>query len=232
MTAATRPEPDSTADAAGRRLRGVIFDMDGVLVASEPFTAEAAMRVFAEKGYTVGREEFRPFVGMGEERFMGGVAEARGIPFDPVADVARMYQIYLELIPGRLRPLDGARQFVAACRSRGLAVSVASSAHAIKVEGNLAALGLPAASFDAVVTGCQVTRKKPAPDIFLEAARRLGLEPSRCLVVEDAVAGVAAARAAGCRCLAVTTCFPAEQLAAADWVAPDLAHVSDGALAW
>ncbi len=75
------------------------------------------MRMFAEKGHTVDREEFRPFVGMGEERFMGGVAEARGIPFDPVADVARMYQIYLEIIPGRLQPLRGAREFVANCRA-------------------------------------------------------------------------------------------------------------------
>lgn len=226
------PEARSTGGPGNGRLRGVIFDMDGVLVASEPFTAEAASRMFAEKGYRVEREAYRPFVGMGEERFMGGVAEMRGIPFDPVADVARMYQIYLEIIPGRLRPLNGAREFVAACRGRGLAVAVASSAHSIKVEGNLAALGLPAGSFDAVVTGSQVPRKKPAPDIFLEAARRLGLDPPHCLVVEDAVAGVAAARAAGCRCLAVTTCFTPEQLSLADWVAADLASVPDEAIAW
>lgn len=232
MTESIRPAKGSPAGTNGRRLRGVIFDMDGVLVASEPFTAEASMRLFAEKGYTVGREEFRPFVGMGEERFLGGVAERRGIPFDPVADVARMYQIYLEIIPGRLQPLNGATQFVAECAARGLALAVASSAHAIKVEGNLAALGLPASRFDAVVTGCQVARKKPAPDIFQEAARRLGLEPGCCLVVEDAIAGVEAAKAAGCRCLAVTTCFTPEQLAAADWVAPDLAGVPDAVLAW
>lgn len=232
MTLAARPDDAEAADAAGPRLRGVIFDMDGVLVASEPFTSEASMRLFAEKGHAVGREEFRPFVGMGEERFIGGVAEARGIPFDPVADVARMYEIYLSIIPGRLLPLRGARDFVASCRGRGLAVAVASSAHAIKVEGNLDALGLPASSFDAVVTGCQVPRKKPAPDIFLEAARRLGLDPAACLVVEDAIAGVAAARAAGCRCLAVTTCFAPDQLAEADWVAADLADVPETALAW
>lgn len=215
-----------------RALKGVIFDMDGVLVESEPFTAEAAIRMFAEKGYVVRPEEFRPFVGTGEARFMGGVAEARGIPFDPVADVARMYAIYLDLIPGRLGPLRGARDFVRTCRERGLAIAVASSAERIKVEGNLAELGLPRATFNAVVTGSDVTRKKPAPDIFLDAARQLGLDPANCLVVEDAVAGVAAAKAAGCKCLALTTTFRADQLTAADWIAPDLAAVPDAVLDW
>jgi beta-phosphoglucomutase-like phosphatase (HAD superfamily) len=70
-----------------------------------------------------------------------------------------------------------------------------------------------------------VRHKKPDSELFLTAAHRLGLSPAACLVVEDAVAGVEAARAAGCRCLALTTTFPAERLTAADWIAPDLAHV-------
>jgi len=213
-------------------LQGVVFDMDGVLVDSEPFIAEAAIRMFAEKGATVRPEEFRPFVGTGEDRFLGGVAEARGIPFDAPRDKARTYALYLDLIPGRLHPLPGVPAFVAECRRRGLKLAVASSADAIKVEGNLRELGLPAATFDAVVNGSQVARKKPAPDIFLEAIRRLGLDPAACLVIEDAVAGVAAARAAGARCLGLTTTFTPEQLAAADWIAPDLANVPPGVLDW
>jgi HAD superfamily hydrolase (TIGR01509 family) len=212
----------------------VIFDMDGVLVLSEPLLAEAAARMFAEKGYTVGRDEFRPFIGMGEDRFIGGVAEARGIPLDAPRDKARTYAIYLDLIKGRLKPLPGVRDQVAYCRARGLRLAVASSADAIKVNGNLDEIGLPASTFDVVVNGCEVARKKPAPDIFLEACRRLGLEPSACLVIEDALSGVAAAKAAGCRCLAVTTSFPAERLAAAgaDWVVTSLEHVPAEVLAW
>ena len=213
-------------------LQGVVFDMDGVLVDSEPFIAEAAIRMFAEKGASVRPEEFRPFVGTGEDRFLGGVAEARGIPFDAPRDKARTYAIYLDLIPGRLHPLPGVRDFVAECRRRGLKLAVASSADAIKVEGNLRELGLPASTFDAVVDGSQVARKKPHPDIFLEAIRRLGLDPASCLVIEDAIAGVAAAKAAGARCLGLTTTFTPEQLAAADWIAPDLENVPEGALDW
>jgi HAD superfamily hydrolase (TIGR01509 family) len=162
------------------------------------------------------------------------VAEARGIPLDAPRDKARTYAIYLDLIKGRLKPLPGVRDQVACCRARGLRLAVASSADAIKVNGNLDEIELPASTFDVVVNGCEVARKKPAPDIFLEACRRLGLEPSACLVIEDALSGVAAAKAAGCRCLAVTTSFPAERLAAAgaDWVVVSLDHVPAEVFAW
>jgi HAD superfamily hydrolase (TIGR01509 family) len=217
---------------ANARLRGVILDMDGVLVLSEPLIAAAASHMFAEKGYSVAHDEFRPFIGMGEDRFIGGVAEARGIPLDPQKDKARTYAIYLELIKGQLHPLPGVVTFVAECRRRGLKLAVASSADQIKVEANLHEIGLPPETFDVVVNGSEVARKKPAPDLFLEAARRLELDPSACLVVEDAIAGVAAAKAAGARCLALTTSFPADKLTAADWVAPNLANYPSQALDW
>jgi HAD superfamily hydrolase (TIGR01509 family) len=206
--------------------------MDGVLVLSEPLLAEAAMQMFAEKGYTVRHEDFRPFIGMGEDRYIGGVAEAHAIPIAPARDKARTYEIYLEHIKGRLKPLPGVLEFVAECRRRGLKLAVASSADAIKVEGNLNTIGLPPATFDVVVSGSDVGRKKPNPDIFLEASRRLELDPTSCLVVEDAISGVAAAKAAGARCLALTTSFSAEQLTQADWVVNDLSRVPDEALAW
>ena len=227
------PTPENPPpDPNGGRLRGVIFDMDGVLVMSEPLLAEAAAKMFAEKGYQVRHEEFHSFIGMGEDRYIGGVAEARGIPIDPDRDKARTYALYLDLIKGRLKALPGVVDFVAGCRRRGFKTAVASSADEIKVVGNLEEIGLPPSTFDVVVNGSQVARKKPAPDIFLEACRRLGLEPSHCLVIEDAVAGVAAAKAAGCRCLAVTTSFGADQLTQADWVAANLAEAPPEALAW
>ena len=214
------------------RLRGVVFDMDGVLVESEPFIMEASSRMFAEKGYTIGHAEFKPFVGMGEDRFIGGPAEKFGIKLDPARDKARTYEIYLDIIKGKLKPLSGAVELVYKCRDRGFKLAVASSADRIKVEGNLRELGIPAETFAAIVTGDDVARKKPAPDIFLEAIRRLGVEPASCLIVEDAVAGVAAAKAAGSKCLAVTSTFPPEKLAAADWIVTDLRNVSDQVLSW
>nr|WP_256368977.1 HAD-IA family hydrolase [Aquisphaera insulae] len=208
----------------------MIFDMDGVLVESEPFIAGAAVAMFAEKGVAVHAKEFRPFIGMGEDRFLGGVAEARGVSLDMPADKVRTYEIYLDLIRGRLEPLPGVAAFVGRCRDRGLRLAVASSADRMKVEGNLGVLGLPPGTFEAVVVGEDIVRKKPAPDIFQEAARRLGLDPASCLVVEDAVSGVQAAKAAGSLCLGLTTSFAADVLTAAgaDWTAEDLASVPPG----
>jgi|YNPBryBLVA2012_1023415.scaffolds.fasta_scaffold00013_1 beta-phosphoglucomutase len=206
-------------------LDGVIFDMDGVLCDSEPFIAEAAIRMFAERyGSTVRPEEFAPFVGTGEDRYLGGVAERHGIALNLPSDKHRTYEIYLEIIRGRLKPLPGAVAFVRDCRASGLKVAVATSADAVKLEGNLREIGLPVSSFDAVVCGDEVAAKKPAPDIFLVAARKMGCAPGRCLVVEDAPNGVRAAKAAGCRCLGIMSSFGEEALenAGADAVAPDL----------
>jgi beta-phosphoglucomutase len=213
-------------------LRGVIFDLDGVLAISEPLLAEAAIALFAEKGQAVTAEDFKPFIGMGEDRYIGGVADRLGIELDLERDKARLYEIYLRVIQGRLRPLSGAVEFVKTCTGRGWSVAVASGADRIKVIANLHEIGLPESLFLAVVDGNQVVRKKPAPDIFLEACRRVSLPASACLIVEDAVSGVTAAKAAGARCLGITTTFDAAQLAAADWIAPDLAHVPPDALAW
>ena len=202
--------------------------MDGVLCDSEPFICEAACRMFAERhGLEVRPEDFKPFVGAGENRYLGGVAEKYGVTLDLQADKKRTYDIYLEIIRGRLHPLPGAVEFIAACRRRGLKLAVATSADRVKLDGNLKEIGLLAETFDACVNGLEVRHKKPHPEIFLLAAERLGLPAGRCLVVEDAPNGVAAAKAAGAACLAISTSFAPEELLAAGaaCAAPDLAHV-------
>jgi len=215
-------------------LRGVIFDVDGVLVLSEPFIAEAAIALFREKGVQVEEHEFRPFIGTGEDRYIGGVAEARGIQLDPARDKARLYELYADLVRGRLPAVPGAQEFVARCRARGLGTAIASGADRVKVDANMREAGFASEWFDAIVDGTLVARKKPAPDIFLVASSALSLSPRSCLVVEDALNGVGAARAAGARCLALTTSFASGALeaAGADWTAPTLANVPDAALDW
>jgi len=214
-------------------IAGVIFDMDGVLCDSEAFICRAARRMFAETyGADVRAEDFIPFVGAGENRYLGGVAEKHGIDWNLQRDKARTYAIYLEIIAGRLEPLPGVGEFVRQCRDRGLKLAVATSADRIKMDGNLREIGIPAETFDACVTGTDVNHKKPHPEIFLTAARRVALGPERCLVVEDAPNGVLAAKAAGAACLGLTTSFGARELrrSGADWIAPNLAGVPDEVL--
>ena len=197
-------------------LTAVVFDMDGVLCDSEPFIAEAACRMFAEcHGITVTPGEFQPFIGTGEIQFLGGVAAKHGVTLQMLADKARTYAIYLEIIRGRLKPLAGALDFVHACHARGWKTAVATSADRVKLDGNLREIGLPESAFDAVVTGTEVTHKKPAPDVFLAAAVKLGVLPACTLVIEDAPQGVRAAKAAGMRCLGLTTSVEAAALRAA-----------------
>ena len=215
-----------------KRLKAVLFDMDGVLLDSEEYINAAAVQMFTEKGFQVSPEDFIEFTGMGENRYLGGVAEIHGIPFDLVQDKARTYEIYADLVKGKLAPLPGAREFTARCKMLGLNIALASSADRIKVEINLKETGFHPELFHTIVTGEDIENKKPAPDIFLKAARGLSVHPAECLVVEDAIAGVEAGRAAGCRVLALTTSFPAEKLADADWIIQDLSRAGPEILDW
>jgi len=215
-----------------KKLKAVLFDMDGVLLDSEEYICRAGMMMFKEKGHEVSPEDFLEFTGMGENRYLGGVAEKNEIPFELDKDKARTYEIYGEIVKGKLKAFDGVLEFIEKCRSRGLKLAVASSADPPKVNINLAEIGIPASTFGTVVTGLDIEHKKPAPDIFLKAAANLGVDASDCLVIEDAISGVAAGKAAGARVLALTTSFSALELSGADWIAALLTDVGDEVLDW
>lgn len=207
------------------KIRAVIFDMDGVLTDSEPLINAAAIQMFKEKGLAVQPDDFLAFVGTGEERYVGGVAEKYHFPLDAAAGKQRTYEIYLDLVASQLEAFPGVHQLISTCRQAGLRVAVASSADRIKVVANLQKIGLPPESWDAVLTGENVTHKKPSPDIFLLTAQSLGLQPEECVVVEDAVNGLQAAKAAGMRCVAVAHTLPASQLDRADVVRKKISDV-------
>jgi len=213
-------------------IRGVLFDMDGVLADSEQYICKAATMMFAELGFKVEPNDFKPFVGTGENRYLGGVAEKYGIAADIEKVKARTYEIYKTIIRGNLKPLPGAYEMVQRCRNMRLKLALATSADKIKMEANLSEIGIPSSSFDATITGLDVVNKKPFPDIYLMAAEKTGLKPQDCLVVEDAVSGITAAKRAGCRCLAVATSFDGEMLSEADWICNSLENVPEEALKW
>jgi len=217
---------------SNNQIEAVLFDMDGVLVDSEAYIRQAGIDMFKEKGYQVSAEDFLPFTGMGENRYLGGVAEKHSIPFNLEKDKARTYEIYADLVRGKLSPLDGVHQFIGKCQSRGLKMAVASSADLVKVNINLEEIGLERALFMAVVSGLDIENKKPSPDIFLKAAEMIGADPGRCLVVEDAISGVTAGKASGARVLALTTSFTPGELSEADWITSTLATASNEVLEW
>jgi HAD superfamily hydrolase (TIGR01509 family) len=213
-------------------IRGVLFDMDGVLTDSEQYICMAATEMFRELGQIVQPDDFMPFTGMGENRYIGGVAEKYGLKVDIDNVKARTYAIYGNIVKGRLDPLPGVNEFIGRCRQKGFSLALATSADRIKMEINLREIGLDGDTFNAIVTGLDVVNKKPSPDIYLKAAAMLGIPAEQCLVVEDAVSGIKAGKSAGCRCLAVTTSFSREELSEADWICASLRDVPEAALNW
>ncbi len=206
--------------------------MDGVLVDSEKYINQAGVMMFREKGFDVQPEDFTPFTGMGENRYLGGVAEKYNIPFKVEEDKARAYGIYDKLVKGKLQALPGVHEFIGRCTERNLKMAIATSADEVKMKINLRETGLKEETFNALVNGLEVKNRKPDPEIYLKAADMLNVDPSACLVVEDAVSGVRAARAAGCKCLALTTSFSAHELKEADWIVTNLGEAPPECLNW
>jgi len=216
-------------------LRGVIFDLDGVLCDSEPFLAEAAVAMFHQRyGLELTPSDFKPFVGTGEDNYLKGIAEQHGIELKLPDDKEATYDHYLRAIRGRLQPMDGAIDMIQGCLARGIRIAVATNADLQKVEANLREIGLPPDKFHAVLSAEDVRANKPDPEIYTLAAHQLELTPTDCLVIEDSPSGVAAAKAAGAHCLAVTSSFDQATLQehGADWTARDLGHLPEAAVCW
>lgn len=200
-----------------------IFDMDGVLVDSEDTFKHACADALHLWGVYPSYDEFTPYTGMGDVLYIGGVSSAHGVPYtEKMTDES--YRLYAEYAKKELKVFPWSKSVPEALHRAGVRLCVASSAGLFKVRTNLACIGVGDGVFDAVITGDEVERKKPDPDIFLRAAKKCGVAPCDCLVFEDALSGVAAAKAAGMTACAVTTSFSREEViaAGADFVCSDL----------
>jgi beta-phosphoglucomutase len=192
----------------------VIFDMDGVLVDTNPYHRRAWLAFAAEIGRGLTDAALRDRVfGWRTEEAIGNLWGP--LPTVVVADyAARKEALYRELIRREIRPVAGLHAFLGRLQAGGVRRALATSACRENVALIVGALGLGTA-FAPVVFGEEVVRAKPDPAVFLLAARRLAADPARCLVIEDSLSGVAAAKAAGMRCLALTTTHTAAELRAA-----------------
>ncbi|MCB7135278.1 HAD-IA family hydrolase [Cellulosimicrobium marinum] len=202
--------PAPGAAFAGRTFDAVLFDMDGTLVDSVPAVDRSWRRMAAEHGIP-DPDEFAIPHGTPARTVLAAV-----LPPDRVdAAFDRLHELELTDDEG-VTVLPGARDALAALPEERRAIVTSCTAPLAAVRVRASGLAAPAV----LVTADDVERGKPDPDPFLLGARRLGVDPARCLVVEDAPAGIAAARAAGCAVLAVTGTHSAEELAATD-PAPD-----------
>ncbi len=193
------------------KYKAILFDMDGVLIESEYLMRSSAIRALADYGIQAKHEDFLEFTGMGEDRFVGGVAEKYGLSY-VTAMKELAYDYFGQDVMEQANVPAGVKQMLTELHDRGLVLAVCSAADLRKVKYNIKAIGVDESLFTALVTGSDVARKKPFPDIYLEGARQVGIEPSDCLVVEDAISGIQAAHAAGMDAVGVLTTFTKEQL--------------------
>jgi beta-phosphoglucomutase len=210
--------------------RAVIFDVDGVLVDSYDAHLRSWVLMAREHGLEITEDEFASTFGQTSReivaRFWGPDLDSRA----RAALDARKEAIYRDLIRAHFPAMDGAVPLIDALAAAGFLLAVGSSGPPENIELTLEGLGRRD-RFRAIVTGRDVTRGKPDPQVFEIAADRLGVRAERCAVVEDAPVGIDAARAAGMTSVALVGTVPPERLAAADLVVRSLRELDPRRLA-
>ncbi|WP_172381603.1 HAD family phosphatase [Streptomyces sp. MNP-20] len=181
----------------------VIFDLDGTLVDSEPNYFEAGRQLLAEQGVTdFTWQDHERYVGISTQETLADWKETYGLSTPLPELLADKNRRYLELARTSTRVYPQMAAFVELLHEAGVPMAVASGSSRAAIGAILEGTGLDA-WLKAYVSADEVAHGKPAPDVFLAAAELLGAEPARCVVLEDAVPGALAARAAGMRCVAI-----------------------------
>ncbi|MBT8400741.1 MAG: HAD family phosphatase [Rhodothermia bacterium] len=196
-----------------KHLRAVIFDMDGVLIDSEPLHERAQKVVFADNALNVPDGILATFKGQREEDVFEFIVREYGRDgMDPADLVRQKHAAYRSLMP-ELRPIDGSVDFVRSLQESGFRLALTTSAARHDQEFALDMLGL-GDPFEVIVTAEDVTRPKPHPEPYSITVQRMSLEPNACLVIEDSLNGVRSALDAGCEVVGLLTSFERAALAA------------------
>jgi len=199
------------------RLEAVLFDMDGVIVDSEPLWSEAEKRLLARRNLAYSASLKTVMMGRDARGAVGCLIQHYGLAESPGELIGERNQLIAELFREHLKAMPGALELVSSVIAAGTVTGLVSSSPRPLMElalEKLDATGL----FALTLSGDQVNRGKPAPDIYITAAEKLGVKPEHCLVIEDAPHGVTAAKLAGMFCLAISTSAGAAELAMADKV--------------
>ena len=205
--------------------KGVIFDLDGVLVDTGRFHKRAWYDFAEKEGFDFSDELFRKTFGMQNYQIIPMLTE-ESLSAGEVDSMSQWKeQRYRELIAGRLELLPGVERLVRDLKGAGFRLAVGTSTPRVNLTFMLDNLPLDGC-FDALVTSEDVDNGKPAPDTFLKAAEKLSHTPDCCVVIEDAVPGIQAAKAANMRVVAVTTTRPGAELQQADRIVDSLEELT------
>lgn len=213
-----------------KKNKAVIWDMDGVIADTAPYHMRAWQEVFRQRGKSYTEDDFRSNFGKRNDTITRNILGSKITPGEMEALATEKEANFRERARGNIKPLPGAIELLRSLNEHGFLQALGSSAPIENIRLVTRALGIEGI-FQVVVSGRDVKEGKPSPQGFLLAAEKLGVEPQDCVVIEDAIAGVAAAKRAGMRCLAVTNTSPKTKLASADRVVDTLEQVSVSDLA-
>ena len=206
-------------------IRAVIWDMDGVIADTAPYHFSAWHEVFRKRGVNFSKEAFRHKFGQRNDTIIRNTLGEKISQAEIDVIASDKEENYRQRVRRKLKPLPGAIELIMSLRERGFRVALASSAPIENIQLVTKGLGVDDC-FHSIISGKDVTEGKPSPQAFLLAAEKLGVEPKNCIVIEDAVAGVTAAKRAGMYCLAITNTHPRASLAEADLIVDTLEAVS------
>ncbi|GAA4458066.1 HAD family hydrolase [Nibrella saemangeumensis] len=204
----------------------LIFDMDGTMIDSNPTHKEAFERFFAQYDIEMTDEDFINYVSgrMNPDimkHFFGDAISSQKI----TALTREKELLFQELFAPKIKPIKGLLPFLKKAREKGIPMALATSAPKMNIEFVFTHIPL-SDYFPHIVHDRNVKKGKPAPEIFLKAARKLRYPPERCIVFEDSKAGVEAAQAAGMTVVVLTTTHSAGELEGADWVINDFSEAT------
>jgi len=187
----------------GQNFKAVIFDMDGVLVNSEPFYVKVEQTNFRQLGLEISEEEHQTYQGTATDQMWQLIKERYGVS-QPVEELVEMTNTlvtpYFQSL-GKIEPMPGVEQLIKKLKRKGVPLALASSSYPDVIDIILQKTGMRK-YFDVVVDSQMAGASKPEPDIFLLAAKKLGVPPEKCLVIEDSANGIKAANSAGMFCIA------------------------------
>ena len=184
-----------------KKFKAMLFDMDGVLVDSEPVHFAGRHATLARYGIKTTDEELANYTGILSEEFLTSISKKRGVDI-PIAEACKFIDIDFKNILDSydLKPIDGIPELLQALQSKNIPTAIASSSSPELIETFVTRLDIKK-YFKSFVSGRQVEKSKPAPDIYIAAAKAVGALPTDCVVLEDSHSGIVAGHAAHCYCI-------------------------------
>lgn len=182
-------------------MKAVIFDMDGVIIDSEPIHFEVDMQTMRDLGFDISSEELEKYVGTTNEYMFSDLKNKYNIK-QSIEEVIN-YKVELtkkKVIQSDLEPIEGIKELLVDLKNKNISTAIASSSPRNFIDVVVSKFNLQD-YFNFIVSGEEVHNGKPAPDVYIETAKKLGLPPEECTVIEDSRNGVLAAKAAGMKCI-------------------------------